>query len=348
MISASRIGLLTLVALLVSVSSACTQRARKERKKLTLYCAAPIKWCELIKTRFSEETGIRVAMSRKSSGETYAQVWAEKRSPRADVWFGGTGDSHLQAAEQNLTEPYASPMLSQLQPWAQDPGGRGDHRMTGLYRGVLGFSYNTEWAKKRGITPPRGWKDLLRPEFRGELQMANPNSSGTAYTVLATVVQLFGEEEGFAYLRKLHRNINQYTKSGSAPVKAAGRGETGVGISFLHDATTQKVAGFPIEIVTPIEGTGYEIGGLSVIRGARHPKAARRFVDWALSAKAQALAVKARAYQIPSNPKTPLPEEVSWVQRANLIPFELARFGKATTRKRLLRRWDREVKGAPR
>ena len=71
--------------------------------------------------------------------------------------------------------------------------------------------------------------------------MANPNSSGTAYTTLASMVQLFGEEEGFGFMKGLHANINQYTKSGSAPIKAAGRGETTIGIVFMHDAVAQAV-----------------------------------------------------------------------------------------------------------
>ena len=72
--------------------------------------------------------------------------------------------------------------------------------------------------------------------------MANPNSSGTAYTALATFVQMMGEDQAFDYLQKLHANINQYTKSGSAPIKAAAQGETVVGIVFQHDAVTMAVS----------------------------------------------------------------------------------------------------------
>ena len=63
------------------------------------------------------------------------------------------------------------------------------------------------------------------------------------------MVQIFGEEDGFDYMKGLHANINQYTKSGSAPIKAAGRGETTVGIVFMHDAVAQAVAGFPVTVV---------------------------------------------------------------------------------------------------
>jgi iron(III) transport system substrate-binding protein len=69
-------------------------------------------------TAFERETGIKVAMTRKSSGETYAQVKAEAANPRGDIWWGGTGDPHLQAAEEDLTQEYKSPKLPELNDWA--------------------------------------------------------------------------------------------------------------------------------------------------------------------------------------------------------------------------------------
>src|SRR6266850_904853 len=75
-------------------------------------------------------------------------------------------------------------------------------------------------AEAQNPKPPACWADLLKPEFKGEIQMANPNSSGTAYVAIATLVQLMGEEKAFDYLKKLHANINAYTRSGTAPMKA--------------------------------------------------------------------------------------------------------------------------------
>ena len=107
--------------------------------------------------------------------------------------------------------------------------------------------------------------------------------------VLASLVQLMGEDRAFDYMKKLHLNVNQYTKSGAAPVKALGLGETGVAIVFLHDMVTQIVQGAPVKTIAPCEGTGYEIGAMSLVKGAKNPEGARRFIDWTLSAEAQAL-----------------------------------------------------------
>ncbi len=192
-------------------------------------------------------------------------------------------------------------------------------------------------------TTPICWKDLLDPAFKGHVQMANPNSSGTAYTTLATIMQLFGEEEGFEYMKGLHANINQYTKSGSAPIKAAARGENTIGIVFMHDAVKQAVAGFPIKVVAPCEGTGYEIGSMSIIEGARHMDEAKAFYDWALTPEAQALALQVNAFQVPSNKGAPTSDKAPDLSAIRLIDYDFAKYGSSDERRRLLQKWDEDV-----
>ncbi len=317
-------------------------------EKLTLYCSPQIEWCQLMVSEFEKRTGINVAMTRKSSGETFAQIKAEARNPRGDVWWGGTGDPHLQAAEEGLTQEYASPMLSQLHDWARRQYEQSNKRTVGIYAGGLGIGYNKDVLAKLNLPAPKCWKDLTDPVYKGQVQMANPNSSGTAYTTLATIVQLFGEDAGFDFMKGLHANINQYTKSGSAPIKAAARGETAIGITFMHDMVTQVVSGFPIGIVAPCEGTGYEIGSMSIIKGARNLDSARKFYDFALSADVQRMAAQAKAYQVPSNASAEPPPESPNLDQIKLIDYDFAKYGSSAERQRLLAKWDQEVKTLPR
>jgi iron(III) transport system substrate-binding protein len=317
-------------------------------EKLTLYCSPQIEWCQLMVEAFEKETGIEVAMTRKSSGETFAQIKAESSNPKGDVWWGGTGDPHLQAAEEDLTEAYESPMLGELHDWAVKQHEAADGKTVGIYSGALGFGYNTELLAEKGLPEPACWADLIKPEYKGEVQMANPNSSGTAYTTLATIVQLFGEDEGFEFMKQLHANINQYTKSGSAPIKAAARGETTIGIVFQHDAVTQAVEGFPINVVAPCEGTGYEIGSMSIIKGARNLDSAKAYYDFALRADIQSRAAEAKAYQVPSNQGASAPPEAPDFSQIKLIDYDFKKYGSSDERKRLLKKWDDEVNSLPR
>ncbi|MFM7346805.1 MAG: ABC transporter substrate-binding protein [Tagaea sp.] len=318
--------------------------AAQAQGSLTLYCSVPEEWCRPMAQAFERETGIRVNMTRKSSGETYAQIKAERQNPRGDVWWGGTGDPHLQAAEEELLAEYRSPMLRELHDWAVRQAEISKYRTVGIYSGALGYSFNTRTLAQRGLPEPKCWRDLARPEYRNEIQVADPNSSGTAYTMLATLVQLFGEEPAFDYMKRMHRNVNQYTRSGAAPARAAATGESLIGITFLHDAVTQVVAGAPVKIVAPCEGTGFEIGSMSIVRGTRNMANARKFYDWALSPAAQNLGAAANSFQLPSNKNATIPPQAPKMEDILLIEYDFVRYGSAAERERLLQRWTREVR----
>ncbi|VAW12166.1 Ferric iron ABC transporter, iron-binding protein [hydrothermal vent metagenome] len=321
--------------------------ASASAQKLTLYCSAQEDWCQVMARGFEEASGIDVNMTRKSSGETFAQIKAESANPKGDVWWGGTGDPHLQAAEEDLTQPYISPMRSELNDWAISQAESAGNKTIGIYSGALGYGFNTELLAKNKLPEPKCWKDLLKPEYKGFVQMANPNSSGTAYTTLATIVQLFGEEDGFEFMKGLHKNINNYTKSGSAPIKAAARGENTIGIVFMHDAVKQAVSGFPIQVVAPCEGTGYEIGSMSIIKGARNLDSAKKFYDWALTAETQSRALEVKAYQVPSNKGAKTSPKAPDLSSIKLIDYDFKKYGSSAERKRLLKKWDDEVSNLP-
>ena len=343
----SRLGKAVLPATCAALVLVLLPAAARGQGNLTLYCSPQIEWCQLMIAEFTKATGIKVAMTRKSSGETFAQVKAEASNPKGDVWWGGTGDPHLQAAEEGLTLEYRSPRLGELQEWATNQAKASKYRTVGVYAGALGFGYNTEHLAKKKLPEPKCWRDLVRPEYKGEVQIADPNASGTSYTALATMVQLFGETEAFEYLKKLHRNVNQYTKSGSAPIKAAAQGETTIGIVFMHDAVTMAVRGTPIKVVAPCEGTGYEIGSMSIIKGTRNLDSARKFYDWALTAAAQNLGAKAEAYQVPSNKGAATPPQAPKLAEIKLIDYDFVKYGSSAERKRLLDKWGKEVKSLP-
>jgi iron(III) transport system substrate-binding protein len=316
--------------------------------QLNIICSVQAEWCNLIQTVYAKTTGIKVNIALKGSGEALAQLIAERANPKTDLWFGGTGDPHLQAAEQDITLEYKSPSLAQLHPWAQQQAAQSKYRTVGIYSGALGFGYNSELIAKKKLAAPKSWADLLNPALKGEVQVANPASSGTAYTMVATLVQIMGEEKAFDYMKALHKNISQYTRSGTAPIKAAARGETTVSISFVHDGQGEKMQGFPIEIVTPSEGTGSEIGSMSIVKGARNLEQAKKFYEWALTPAAQQFGVAARQFQLPSNKATPVDPRVPDFKKIKLIDYDYAKYGSSSERRRLIARWEKEVNSLPR
>lgn len=315
---------------------------------LSLYCTVQEEWCRPMVEAFEKATGIKVAMTRKSSGETYAQLKAEAANPRGDIWWGGTGDPHLQAAEEGLTLDYTSGANSQLNDWALRQWEQSKHRTIGVYAGALGYSFNTDLMKKNGGAEPKCWADLTDPRFKNDVQVADPNASGTSYTMLATIIQIMGEDKAWDYYKNLHKNINQYTKTGAAPAMAVKQGETLIGITFQHDAVVAALDGAPIKIVSPCEGTGYEIGSMSIVKGARNLDNAKKWYEWALSADAQSIGPKAKvSFQVPSNKAAYTPPQAPNLADIKLINYNFAKYGSSVERTRLLSKWDNDIKNLP-
>ncbi|PHM49615.1 ABC transporter substrate-binding protein [Xenorhabdus miraniensis] len=313
--------------------------------RLIVYCSGTNALCETETRAFGEKYNVKTTFIRNNTGSTLAKIEAEKRNPQADVWYGGTLDPHSQAGELDLLQPYQSLNLSQIMPQFRDPAKRKGNYSSAVYMGILGFGVNTERLKEKNLPVPTCWKDLTKPEYKGEIQIADPQSSGTSYTALATFIQLWGENEAFDYLKKLNSNISQYTKSGIAPARNTARGETAIGIGFLHDYSLEVENGAPMKLISPCEGTGYEIGGVSIIKNARNMDNAKLFVDWVLSKEAQELSWKqGKSYQILTNitaessPITLNPTEL------NLINYDMDKYGSNDMRKKLINKWLTEVK----
>jgi iron(III) transport system substrate-binding protein len=334
-------------ALAASVVMVVTQVSMAGAAELVMYCGVQEEWCRAMSQTFERETGIKVSMTRKSNGEIFAQLKAESDNPKGDIWWGGTGDPHLQAADAGLLQEYKSEKMADLYPWAVKQWEAGKGQTVGIYSGALGFGYNTKQLASLGIPEPKCWADLLNPKLKDEIQVADPNSSGTSYVMVATLVQIMGEEKAFDYLKGLHKNIAQYTKSGAAPAQAASLGETTIGITFQHDMVAQAVQGAPIKVVSPCEGTGYEIGSMSIIKGAKNLDSAKKYYEWALTPAAQALAAQNKSYQVPSNKNSVIPPEAPKMNEIKLINYDSVKYGSTAERSRLLSRWDKEVKSQP-
>ena len=321
----------------------CAAFSAAAQGQVNIICSVQAEWCNLMSTVYAKTTGVKVNMVAKGSGEALAQLNAEKANPKTDIWFGGTGDPHLQAAEQNLTLEYKSSQMSVLYPWAQQQALDAKYRTVGVYLGPLGFGYNTELLAKKKIKPPSSWADLLKPEYKGEIQMANAASSGTSYTVIATLVQLMGEDKAFDYMKQLHKNVSTYTRSGVAPAKAVARGETAVSISFVHDVTTEAIQGFPAASVTPSEGTGAEVGSMSIVKDSPNADAAKKFYEWALTTGGQQFGLAAKQFQLPSNSKVTVDPRMVNPAKIKLINYDYAKYGASAERRRLIAKWEKDV-----
>lgn len=223
---------------------------------------------------------IKVNIVRDSTGIVTAKLLAEKENPQADAVWGLAATSLLIADEQGMLEPYAPAGLERINPAFRDAAEV--PTWVGIDTWFSAFCANTIELEAKGLAIPTSWADLVKPEYKGYIAMPNPASSGTGFLSVSAILQLMGEEDGWAYLDKLHDNIAVYTHSGSKPCRMAGAGEVPIGISFDYRAISQKAGGEPIEPVFPAEGSGWEMEANALVMKPEIKPAARTFLDWAI------------------------------------------------------------------
>ena len=251
---------------------------------LNLLCTPQEVWCAGMKKEFEAKyPGVTVNYIRLSAGEAVTRLRNEKSNPQFDIWWGGPIDSAIAAKKEGLLEPYKTDAQANI----IDPKLMLDTdpipSWVGIYVGSLGFATNN---KQTAIKPPTSFDDLIKPELKGQIVIAHPATSGTSYTFMCTVLQIKGEAAGWEYMKKFAQNVLIWTKSGATPVQNVGKGEAAVGVVFSHDIVAGiQDQGMPLTLTFPAEGTGYEIGGMAIIKGAKNLANAKAWYDWALPAQ---------------------------------------------------------------
>ncbi|MDC7239349.1 MAG: ABC transporter substrate-binding protein [Spirochaetales bacterium] len=313
---------------------------QSEKDRVTAYTTLDEELAREVFKAFTEETGIQVDWVRLSTGECVARMEAEQANPQASIWYGGVGLGHIEAKDKGLTMPYDSPAAN-MPPNFKDS----ENYWSGIYAGPLCFESNTKMLEKYGLTAPRSWEDLIKPEYKGHIQMANPGSSGTAYNVLATMVQILGEDRAFEYMKELDKNITQYTRSGSAPGKNASIGEVTIAIGYAHDGVKLVDTGYPLDITFPAEGTGYEVASISLIKGGPEGELdnAKILYDWALGETAAK--IYASRFVVPFV-DVPLAKGAVPISQVNTIDQDDV--WSAANKQRLVDKWNEVIGGEER
>lgn len=312
-------------------------------QSLTVACGNQEDVCQAWVQAFQEKTGIKTSYVRLASGEAVARLESAKNNPEFDVWHGGPIDGYNVAASAGLLEKYDSPAAADINKAYMDPNGY----WGGVYVGVLGFCSNQKVLDSLGVEAPKTWDDLLNPKLSRQVMMAHPATSGTAFTALWTQVVLRGgEDQALAWMKQLHGNILQYTKSGSAPAQSAGRGEVATAIVFSHDCVKYQEQGMTDLVTTiPSDGTGWEIGGIALIKGSKNPEAAKQYYDWTLSPEAQEIGPKHQSYQLLTNPSAKVDSRMVNLDEVTLVDYDFAKA--AAAKDELTRRFDEEIAAAP-
>ena len=307
------------------------------QESVNVYASCDEELAKQLFTKFTQETNIKVNFVRLSGGEAISRMEAEKENPQASIWVGGVGLDHITAKLKGLTAPYQSRLAASIPAKFRDP----ENYWIGLYIGPLTFFTNNARAKQLGITPPASWADLLKPEYKGLIRVANPTTSGTAYNIITTLRYIYkgDEDKVFDYLKKLDANVDQYTRSGAAYTTSVAIGEVPIGIGYAHDQVKMLNQGVDATITAPKEGSGYEIAAMSMIKGGKDTVNAKKLYDWILGKSSQE--IFASFYVLLVAPGAPRNPKALPLTAVNALAQDLQWDG--ANQDRLVKRWNDEI-----
>jgi iron(III) transport system substrate-binding protein len=283
---------------------------------------------------------IKVNMLRLSTGDLGARMLAEKSNPRHDVIWGWAVTQMVDPRILEMLEPYSPPGVDKVNQQFRDPQGRW-FATTGY---LAAFCVNTEVLKSKNLPMPTSWQDLLNPVYKGQLIMPNPASSGTGYLQISSILQMKGEEEGWKFLHELDKNMGQYIKSGSKPCKLTRVGEYAVGASFAFVGVKSIHEGYPIKVVIPSEGAGYEIEVSGLMKTSDNKADARRFLDWLLTPEAARLyGERAAMSSVPGSVQSEDARKAGLPADMSTVLYKMDFDWSASNKQRIIERWKKEI-----
>nr|WP_244264064.1 ABC transporter substrate-binding protein [Oligella urethralis] len=267
----------------------------------------PIEWADWGSQiqAIKSETGITVPPDNKNSGQSLAQLVAEKNSPVADVVYLGV-TSGIQGAKEELVEPFKPERWDDIPEGLKDKDGK----WFSIHSGTLGFMVNVDALGGKAV--PQSWEDLLKPDYKGMVAYLDPSSAFVGYAgAVAANLAMGGDldnmDPGIAFLKKLKANDPIVPKQTSYARVLSG--EIPILIDYDFNAYRAKYKDEAnVEFVIPKEGTIVVPYVMSLVKGAPHAEDAKKVLNFVLSDKGQA--IWANAYLRPVRSAT-IPAEVS-------------------------------------
>ncbi len=288
---------------------------------------------------FAEEVNAKVDFLSMSSGEVIARVEAEGGKPMADLWFGGGIDAFMAAKDSGLLDSYIPKEADKVGADYKDEEGFWISK--GLT--VVGFLVNEEMLKEKGLETPTTWAELADPKYKGEIIMANPAISGTNYGAVKGILDMFGEEEGWAYLEKLNENIPFYGKRGKDPEEKTVSGEFSIGIIPADKGSFDVAEKNNLKVIYPTDGIPWVPEGVAVFKDGEGADIAKAFLDFMLRDEIQEKLAVLDGKDGAQMVKEGVGGADLGLPQDKLIKQDISTFG--TMREEILAKWEELTKG---
>jgi iron(III) transport system substrate-binding protein len=249
------------------------------------------------------------------SQEILDRLRFERVNPQADVWFGGPGPIFDRGTRDSLLIPYRPDWAGRVDPKAI---GAGDLYFP-VYRTPAVIAFNSRAVSR--AEAPRDWDEVLEPRWKNKVIIRDPMASGTMRAIWGLILMRSLREtgdtaKGMAWLRQLDGQTKTYTINPALLYEKLVRQEGLVSLWDLQDILISAAKGMPLGYVFPRSGTVVIEDAIGLVRGSRHPEAARAFIDFVGGEEAQLLAAR-EVFRLPAREDLPADSVPYWVTEVN-------------------------------
>lgn len=262
-------------------------KARAEGE-VVMYTSVPTFLLDRWKALFERTyPGVTLTTFRSGTGKVLARIESERRAGRVGgdlVWLADP-TTYAGLVQGKALLSYRPPEWLEIK-LAKEP--HGYYAAGRVLAGVLLVNRNIL------PKPPRGFSDLVKPEFKGKVAIASPLISGSTNIIDGALLE--DSRFGWSYFQKLKQNDVLVLNDVPDVARSVASGERAAGISLTMYKYQPEFAGSPMDIVFPSEGTVLIPSPLALLAGAPHPVAARLLYRFLLSQPAQAVIAGSGTY----------------------------------------------------
>ena len=339
--SLSRIRLSVLSVL--SVLSACFT---DHRTPVVLYSPHGRDQLVLLERAFeARRPDIDIRWLDMGSQEILDRLRFERVNPQADVWFGGPSPIFERGIKDSLLVPYRPAWADKVERRAVGPG----DLYYPVYRTPAVIAFNSRAVSR--AEAPRDWDEVLEPKWKNKVIIRDPMASGTMRAIWGLILERSLRKTGdtaagMAWLRRLDGQTKTYTISPALLYEKLARQEGLVSLWDLQDILISVSKGMPLGYVFPRSGTVVIDDAIGLVRGSRHPAAARAFIDYVGSPEAQLLAAR-EVFRLPARSDLPTDSVPFWVTevKREMIVSEVDWSLLSAKGPDWMRYWDQHVRG---
>jgi len=286
--------------------------------KLVIYNAgSPELGNDLVRAFSMKYPEVKTDVIRQGSGELITRIKGEAGKPQGDVI--------LAVAKENLE---VIRDLLQSYKVREDAAFPDDVKDTQEYK-FYGFSFNIQaFIVNTDLVPlsdaPKTWKDLGDKKWRGQVVLANPALSGSAYAQLYQMVDLYGWD----FINNV-RKVTTFVPKSTLVYTFVGRGEFAIGVTGEGNVFGEINKGHPVAAVYPSDGTGLRFDAAGIIKGGPNLDNAKLFMDWLTTKDALAIISKAPHFRRMARPDVPPPPGLKPSDEIKFFPYEAMKASKS-------------------